>query len=214
MMIADPAALDLAALGHRVRGERQRQKLSLEALASRAGVSRSMLVAVEAGTKAPTVLTLHRIAAGLGTSMTRLLGEERGERVVVLRRSEQVVVRDPSGWERRNLAPAIPGVDFEFMRTMIPPGVDAGTFPPHAPGSREYVAVERGVLRLTIGDTAYELSAGDSIAYAGDRPHAFTSAGDEPCVYYLALEQGVIGDGPARGGGSGERGEHDPAGSV
>lgn len=190
-MDAGSAELDLSALGNRVRAERQRRGLSLDALAARAAVSRSMLVAVETGAKAPTVLTLHKIAAGIGTSMTRLLDEERAERVVVLRRHDQVVARDPAGWERRNLAPAIPGVDFEFMRTTIPPGVDAGTYPPHAAGSREYVAVEHGVLRLTISGVVYELSAGDSIAYAGDRPHGFASAGDEPCVYYLALEQGI-----------------------
>jgi uncharacterized protein len=36
------------------------------------------------------------------------------------------------------------------MRTTIEAGVDAGAFSPHAPGSREYVAIERGTLRLTI----------------------------------------------------------------
>ena len=197
--MAEPGELDLTALGGRVRTERVRQGLSLEALAAKATVSRSMLVAVETGVKAPTVLTLHKIASGLGTSMTRLLGEERGERVVVLRHAEQVVARDPSGWERRNLAPPMPGVDFEFMRTTIPPGVDAGTYPPHAAGSREYVAVERGRLRLTVGAAAYVLGPGDSIAYAGDRPHAFACAGDEPCVYYLALERGIGIAGPDSG---------------
>ncbi|MDQ3696126.1 MAG: XRE family transcriptional regulator [Chloroflexota bacterium] len=192
-------SLDLNALGARVRAERSRRGLSLDALAARAAVSRSMLVAVETGAKAATVSTLHKIATGLGTNMTRLLDEERGERVVVLSRGEHVVVRDPTGWERRNLAPAIPGVDFELMRTTIPPGVDAGVYPPHAAGSREYVAVERGSLRLTIGAAVYALEAGDSAAYAGDRPHGFANAGDDTCVYYLAVENGVGNDAPKHG---------------
>ena len=124
-------ALSLVALGERVRAERVGRRMSLEGLAERAGVSRSMLSAVETGGKAPTVLTLHRIASGLGVSMSRLLGEERAEPVVVLRREQQSVARDPSGWERRNLAPPLPGREVEFMRTEIPAGVDAGTFPPH-----------------------------------------------------------------------------------
>jgi hypothetical protein len=46
----------------------------------------------------------------------------------VLRRGEQDVVADPSGWERRILSPVLPGVEFELMRTTIPAGVDAGEF--------------------------------------------------------------------------------------
>jgi transcriptional regulator with XRE-family HTH domain len=179
--------LDIAALGERIRMERMRQGRSLDDLAASAGVSRSMLSAVERGAKVPTILVLHRIATGLGSNVTRLLGEERAAPVIVLRREEQDVARDPSGWERRNLAPVLPGVDFELMRTTIPPGVDAGVFPPHPSGSREYVAVERGTLRLTVAGTEYLLDAGDAIFYEGDCRHAFANPGTETCVYYLAL---------------------------
>ena len=199
--IAVADGLDLAALGERVRTERLRRRLSLDGLAVRAGVSRSMLSAVEVGAKAPTVLVLHRIAAGLGTSMSRLLGEERSGSVVVIRRERQVVARDPTGWERRNLAPVLPGIEFEFMRTTIPPGVDAGTFPPHAPGSREYVAVERGQLSLVVGGVPYDLGPGDAIFYAANRPHAFANRGAKPCVYYLVVTE--LGAADAHGGRDG-----------
>src|SRR5262245_16396557 len=98
----------MAALGERLRGERLRQGLSLDELSAACGVSRSMLSAVERGAKAPTILVLHRIATGLGTNITRLLGEEQAAPVVVLRHAEQGAARDPSGWERRNLAPVLP----------------------------------------------------------------------------------------------------------
>ncbi len=201
--------LSMRELGRRVRHERQRRDLSLAALAARAGVSRSMLSAVERGAKAPTVLVLDRIATGLDSSIARLLGEERGDRVVVLRRADQDAAVDPTGWERRILSPVLPGVEFELMRTTIPPGVDAGVFSPHAPGSREYLAMERGTLRLTLDDVAYTLRQGDSIYYAGDCRHGFANPGAADCVYYLAME--VAGGGhraaarPARGRGARRR---------
>jgi len=170
--------LDLARLGGRIREERARRRLSLEALEARSGVSRSMLSAVERGGKAPTVLVLDRIATGLDTSIARLLGDERA----------QDVAHDPSGWERRILSPVLPGVEFELMRTTIPAGVDAGAFSPHAAGSREYLAVERGTLRLTIDGAPYTLRRGDSIYYAGDCVHAFANPGGRDCVYYLAMD--------------------------
>jgi len=182
--------LDLAGLGARVRAERRRRGLSLQGLETRTGVSRSMLSEVERGGKVPTVLVLARIATGLDTSVARLLGEERAARVVVQRRHEQHRAEDPSGWERRILSPVLPGVEFELMRTTIPAGVDAGEFAPHAPGSREYLAVERGTLRLTLDDVTHRLRAGDSVYYDGDCRHAFANDGPGDCVYYLAMELG------------------------
>ena len=178
----------LAELGERIRLERQQRRLSLEALAGRTGVSRSMLSDVERGAKIPTVLVLDRIATGLGTSIARLLGEERSNTVIVLRREAQDVVVDPAGWERRILSPVLPGVEFEFMRTTINPGVDAGVFSPHAPGALEWVAVEQGTLLLAVNGTPYTLHSGDSIYYAGDCWHGFTNPAAVPCVYYLAMD--------------------------
>jgi len=168
--------LPLTALGERIRLERVGRRLSLEQVAARAGVSRSMLSAVERGAKVPTVL----------------LGEERSARVILLRKEKQDLARDPSGWERRILSPVLPGVEFEFMRTTIGPGVDAGAFSPHARGAREYVAIESGTLLLTIDGTSHTLRAGDAIYYAGDCVHSFVNPGKKPCVYYLAMD--VRGD--------------------
>ena len=193
------ARFDLSALGRRIHAERSRRGQSLADLAARTGVSRSMVSAVERGKKAPTVLVLDRIATGLGTSIARLLGDPRDDRVVLLRKKEQDVARDPSGWERRILSPVLAGVEFELMRTTIPGGVDAGVFTPHAEGSREYLAVEKGRLRLTLDGATYLLGAGDSIYYAGDCLHGFVNPSRRECTYYLAMD--VAGAGPPRRGG-------------
>jgi quercetin dioxygenase-like cupin family protein len=73
------------------------------------------------------------------------------------------------------------------MQTTIPPGLDLGASPPHAPGSREYIVVESGTLLLTIDGTPYTLHAGDSIYYEADCTHAFANPGAEPCRYYLVV---------------------------
>jgi transcriptional regulator with XRE-family HTH domain len=182
------SGLDLTDLGGRIRSERLRRHLSLEVLSSQSGVSSSMLSDIERGKKVPSVLVLDSIATALGTSLARLLEEEQQAKVVVLRQREQEVVQDPSGWERRILSPVLPGVEFEFMRTTILPGVDAGVFLPHATGSREYIAVEEGTLQLTLNGTVYLLQAGDSIYYAGDCQHAFVNPEKKPCTYYLVME--------------------------
>src|SRR5258708_16938897 len=117
------SAQRLNQLGGRVRAERSRRQFTLETLSARAGVSQSMLSAIERGTKAPTVLILDRIATALGTSLARLMEDETRSNVILMRRTEQVVAQDPSGWELRLLSPVLPGADFSFMRPSLAPPV-------------------------------------------------------------------------------------------
>jgi XRE family transcriptional regulator, regulator of sulfur utilization len=182
------SGLDMAAIGRRLRALRQRRQLSLEALAERSGVSVSMLSAVERGQKVPSILVMGQIATALDTSIARLVDEERAPRAIIVRAAEQRVIRDPAGIERRSLSPVLPGVEFELMRMTLLPGVNAGTFPPHRAGSREYLAVEAGALTLVLDGTEYLLHAGDSIYHDGDCEHGYRNDADTPCTYYLAMD--------------------------
>ena len=181
-------ALDLAAIGRRVRALRQQRQLSLEALAERSGVSVSMLSTVERGQKVPSILVMGQIATALDTSIGRLVDEEVAPRVIVMRATDQRVIKDPAGIERRSLSPVLPGVEFELMRMTLAPGVNAGVFPPHRAGSREYLAVETGTLTLALNGTEYRLHAGDSIYHDGDCEHGYRNDSDTPCTYYIAME--------------------------
>lgn len=186
----EAAQLDLFALGIRIRELRQRKNLSLQELANLSAVSFSMLSAVERGEKVPSILVMSQIATALGTSIGRLVDEERAPRVVVLPAAEQRVIKEPGGMERRSLSPVLPGVEFEFIRFTLAPGADAGAFPAHQPGSREYLAVESGALTLTVAGREYVLRAGDSIYHDGDCPHGYRNDGNTDCTYYLAMHLG------------------------
>jgi XRE family transcriptional regulator, regulator of sulfur utilization len=174
-------------LGSRLRAQRLSRGFSLEGLASASGVSRSMISDIERGTKIPTVLVLARLATALGATVSRLLGEDQPDRVISLPRSSQLAITDATGWQRRIVSPNIPGVEFEFIRTQVPAGVVIGEFAPHAPGSREYIAVETGSLTVTIDGVDHTVSTGDALYYAGDCTHAFANTGHTECVYYTAM---------------------------
>ncbi|MGI5224238.1 helix-turn-helix domain-containing protein [Actinoallomurus sp. CA-142502] len=174
------------ALGRRIQGLRHDRGLTLQQLAEAADVSVGMLSSVERGQKAPTIVVLARIADGLGVSLADLVAEPEDTRIIVRRAADQDSVDEPGGWRRTVLSPVVPGVNFEWIRTTLPPDCDAGRFPAYAPGSHEYVVVESGTLRLTIADTPVDLNEGDSAYFAADVTHGYANTGSGPCTYYVA----------------------------
>lgn len=174
------------ALGRHVQTLRHERSLTLQQLADAAQVSVSMLSSVEHGQKAPTIVVLARIADGLRVPLADLLVQPEDSRIIVRRAADQERVEEPGGWRRTILTPVVPGVNFEWIHTTLPPGCDAGRFPAYAPGSHEYVVVESGALRLTIGDTSVDLDEGDSVYFAADVTHGYANAGTGPCAYHVA----------------------------
>jgi XRE family transcriptional regulator, regulator of sulfur utilization len=178
--------MNLARLGKQIQGLRAERGMTLQDLAAVSSVSVSMLSAVERGQKAATVTVLDHIAAGLGIPLPFLLVMAAGASVIVRRAAEQEVIREPGGWQRTILTPVVPGVNFEWIRTMLPPGCEPGWYPAYAPGSHEFIAVDRGILRLRLDDREIDLHAGDSAYFAADTGHGYANPGTEPCIYQIA----------------------------
>src|SRR5438552_8624874 len=98
-------------IAERVRELRAAHGLSLDALAGRSGVSRSMISLVERGESSPTAVVLDKLATGLGVTLASLFDAPAGPAPggPVARRGDQPVWQDPaSGYVRRNVSP--PGV--------------------------------------------------------------------------------------------------------
>lgn len=178
--------LELANLGERIRARRRAQKLTLDELAERAGVSRSMLSDIERGAKVPTLLVFDRLAVALGSTVGRLLDAERPARVIVRRRTEHEIAHEPDGATRRILSPTLPGFALSITEITLPPGVATGEQPPDPPGSHRFLVVTEGTLRLALDGEPYTLATGDSAYYAGDCRHTYANPAAVPCRYYLA----------------------------
>jgi transcriptional regulator with XRE-family HTH domain len=178
--------MDLVELGARVQALRRDRGLTLQGLAEAASVSVSMLSSVEHGQKAATIVVLARIAQGLGVPLAELVTQPGGNGVIVRRAADQDSIEEPGGWHREILTPVVPGVNFEWIRTTLPPGCDAGQFPAYAPGSHEYVLVISGSLRLAAGEEILDLNAGDLAYFAADVTHSYANISAEPCSYYVA----------------------------
>jgi XRE family transcriptional regulator, regulator of sulfur utilization len=196
--------MDLSQLGKRIQDLRAQRGMTLRDLADVSSVSVSMLSAVERGEKAATVTVLDRIASGLGISLPALIALAADSGVIVRRAADQDVIDEPDGWQRTILTPVVAGVNFEWIRVVLPAGRDAGWYPAYAPGSHEFVAVDSGILRLRLDGREINLNAGDSVYFAADIRHGYANPGTGPCTYHVAAiimrprRQGAGPSAPAR----------------
>lgn len=185
--------LGAAELGKRVaenlRGRRKARGLSLDDLAQSSGVSRAALSQIETCKSNPTVGVLWKIAVGLGIPFNELIGEPIGG-AHVLRRGDAQVLRSSDGrFESRPLAPAGASPFVELYELKIA-ARSTHSSDAHAAGTHELLVVLSGSLRMRVGDDTYDLAAGDSIAFAADKPHAYENAGASEGRYHNVIVYG------------------------
>jgi transcriptional regulator with XRE-family HTH domain len=166
-------------IAERVRELRARQALSLEALAAKSGVSRSMISLIERGESSPTAVVLEKLAAGLGVMLASLFDAPAAGAQTpggpVARREDQPQWQDPaSGYLRRNVSP--PGVPqpMQIVEVHFPPGGRVA-FETGAREGRVYqqVWVLEGAIDITVGEDRHRLREGDCLAMQLDAPTMF-----------------------------------------
>jgi transcriptional regulator with XRE-family HTH domain len=178
-------------IAERVRGLRAAQGLSLDALAGKSGVSRSMISLIERGESSPTAVVLEKLAAGLGVTLASLFDAPaaRAPGGPVARREEQPQWRDPaSGYLRRNVSP--PGVaqPMQIVEVHFPPGrrvaFENGTRDGRV---HQQIWVLEGTIDVTLGEDRYRLREGDCLAMQLDRPTMFHNPTRQPARYAVVI---------------------------
>jgi transcriptional regulator with XRE-family HTH domain len=186
----DSAVSDLnQRIAERTRELRAIRRLSLDALASKSGVSRSMISLIERGESSPTAVVLERLAAGLGVTLASLFDAPAAatpaHRGPVARRDQQPQWQDPaSGYLRRNVSP--PGVPqpMQIVEVHFPPGGSV-TFENGGCDIRVFqqVWVLEGAIDITLGADWHRLREGDCLAMQLDHPTMFHNPTRKPTRY-------------------------------
>eukprot|EP01037_Dinobryon_pediforme_P006642 gene6642-6711_t len=173
-----PEAL-AAALARNMAERRRARGLTLDALAKRAGVSKGMLVAIEAGRGNPSIGTLCRVANGLGTTVSHLVGTSERDTVVITQPQDAPILwHGQHGGTGRLLTGAANPMTLEMWAWELRPGEHHRSegHPEHA---REMLHVTHGTLALTVDGTTHLVSAGASVSFQADRAHQYASHGTE-----------------------------------
>ncbi len=173
-------------LGSRVKHLRTGRGWSLEALAAASGVSRSMLSQIEREQANPTLAVTLRIAQAFGMTLGDLL-EMPGaiSSVHVIRADDRAYhYRSDKNCRIRTLSPLNLEKDVEFYEVQLQPG-GALRSAAHFEGTREFLTVQKGQIRVESADDSETLDPGDSASYRADVPHAIINAGKTEAVIFL-----------------------------
>jgi transcriptional regulator with XRE-family HTH domain len=173
----------------RVRRLRADSAMSLEALASRCAVSRSMLSLIERGETSPTAVVLEKIATGLGCTLASLFDDAEAPRNPVSRRGDRSSWKDPqSGYVRRGISPANFPSPIRIVEVTFPAGAKVS----YESGAREtavaqQIWVRQGTMEITVGNVTHKLGEDDCLAMELGEPVTFRNRSRKAAHYIVVL---------------------------
>jgi transcriptional regulator with XRE-family HTH domain len=166
--------------GARIRHARLAKAMRQQALADRAGCSKSMLSKIEADRVVPSLPTLQRIAQALEIDLASLFaGPATGGDIVSRPGTRPILNVDPlrrgEGIQYERLVPFGEGVLLEANVHIIQP--QGGREDPIQHQGEELGLVLEGQLELTVGGRTYLARAQDSFFFSSVLGHSYRNPG-------------------------------------
>jgi transcriptional regulator with XRE-family HTH domain len=184
------ATADLTArVAARVRHLRANARMSLDALAERSAVSRSMLSLIERGETSPSAVVLEKVATALGSTLASLFDDTDAAPEPVSRADAREAWRDPeSGYTRRNISP--PGVPSPIQ--IVEVSFPAGARVAYESGERDLgvhqqVWVQDGQIEISFDGVTHKLAKGDCLAMELRSPVTFRNRTKKGARYVVVL---------------------------
>jgi transcriptional regulator with XRE-family HTH domain len=189
------------ALAQRLREERRLRGWTLDELADRAGVSKSLLSKIERDQVSPSLRTLKALADGLDVPLAWLLHEDDLEQYIVRKDRRQQFVVPGSEIRREVIAPALLR-QLTMLIAYLEPGQSSYSRPDVHHGE-ECLHVLTGQLTAMVGGQTTLLDTGDTIYFDARVPHEFRNDGTVETQVLVAL---LYPPGPSRPSSNGFRG--------
>lgn len=177
------------AVSAKLKAHRKQQKLSLDELSRRAGVSKGMLVEIEKSIANPSIAILCKIAAALGISVADIVNVASAPAAHLIEAQNiPTLWTGPAGGTARLLAGTSGPNMIELWRWELPPGErfeSAG----HPQGTFELFHVEQGQLTVRVDKTELIVPAGCSAVARTDTPHQYANDGDTRLVFTMTVAE-------------------------
>ena len=185
--------MNLVRLATTLKRLRQERGMTLEEVATRAGLTRGWLSKVENFRMTPSLQALAKISAALDVPMSQIFeGIDSRPALTVTRKGEGVVMRrdeEVSKIVYASLASARGDRNMDPFVLTVPPDDDRPLFD-H--GGEEFLLVLEGSITLDYGSESHAMDAGDSAYFEAETPHRVVCTSRTP-ARVLCVFQGMVG---------------------
>jgi transcriptional regulator with XRE-family HTH domain len=170
----------VSAIGAKLAAARSERGWSLAQLAQRAGMSPAAVHKIEKSGMTPTIASLMKLAAALGTTVAFFIDEADADREVrVTRRADREPISTSKPVELHDISGRYGPFNIAGAEAVIAPGADSGPEAMRHVGE-ELVVVLEGAMTFTVAGQAHDLEAGDSIHFRTHHPHSWANPADRP----------------------------------
>lgn len=181
-----------ARIGRRIHALRMSRNDSLESLAARSGVSRSMISVIERGQANPTAVVLDRLATALEVPLGELFGgtpAAPAQAAPLVRHADQLEWVDPeSGYVRRQVSPPSWPSPLQLAEVRFPAGARVAYESGRMDGAvHQQVWVLKGRMEVSQGGQRHVLRKGDCLAVRLSEPLVFSNPTGQDAHYLVAL---------------------------
>ena len=177
-------------VGARLASFRKLNALSLQQVATRAGITKSYLSKLERGLSSPTIATMLKLAGALDIRSEQLIEDIGEDNQVVLVKAEDRVPFCPSTGREGYTYEAIATrrIDKAMMPFIMcpPPTIDdKKDLVSHS--GEELIYLISGEMEVIFADRVVKMNAGDSLYFNGSIPHRSRSTGPNPATALVVV---------------------------
>ena len=175
--------------GQEIQRLRLEHNLTLDQLAAKSGVSKSILSQIERDLSNPTLATIWRITKALESPLENVLSaNDSTSRFEKLSSNATPEVTSEDNRFRLRILGTLKTVSsVQWYEFNAEPGAEL-TSESHGKGSMESITLCTGNLTVTIGDDINTICAGETLRYETDLPHKLKNEGNkDSCGFMVNL---------------------------
>ena len=174
-----------AAVGSRLRNHRLRNHMTIDQLASAAGLTKGFVSRVERDITSPSVDSLVRMCQVLRIDVGAVFAGPADVELVRLADAPHVDLGG-EGIEEQLVTPTGQRT-VQVIRARVAPGGRGEESMYSMDCETEVLHLISGRFRLVVPDRTYELEAGDTVSFPGTEPHTWANPGPEEAVLLWIL---------------------------
>jgi transcriptional regulator with XRE-family HTH domain len=159
-------------MGPMLRARRRALDLTLEAVASQAGIATGFLSEIERDRASPSVASLVRLCAVLRIPVGSLFQSNQPE---LVRAGDREQMRYGGRQIQYELLSARTATRMSVVHAMLLPGGTSGDEPHMIQAEEEFIFILEGEMLVEVGGDRFHLFEGDALTHDPRRPHRYSN---------------------------------------